>query len=121
MISGHIARSPRLLGKASLFFAAAFLAAPALAQEEGSYTPMTPTEGVGMPTPGGIGFQDQYSPIGEYALKIHNYALMPIITITPNTGGTNSEASSVGVAKSALARLGKAAKAEKPQSTETMV
>nr|WP_240338960.1 cytochrome c oxidase subunit II [Novosphingobium sp. BW1] len=42
---------------------------------------MTPTEGVGMPTPGGIGFQDQYSPLGEYALKIHNYALMPIITI----------------------------------------
>nr|WP_226638233.1 cytochrome c oxidase subunit II [Novosphingobium profundi] len=42
---------------------------------------MTPTEGVGMPTPGGIGFQDQYSPLGEYALQIHNYALMPIITI----------------------------------------
>ncbi|WP_413465132.1 cytochrome c oxidase subunit II [Novosphingobium profundi] len=81
MISGHIARSPRLLGKACIFSAAAFLAAPALAQEEGSYTPMTPTEGVGMPTPGGIGFQDQYSPLGEYALQIHNYALMPIITI----------------------------------------
>merc|ERR1711969_231688 len=32
----------------------------------GGYVPMKPTEGKGMPTPGAIGFQEQFSPIGEY-------------------------------------------------------
>lgn len=45
----------------------------------GSYTPMTPTPGVGMPVEGGIGFQDQYSKLGEYGAWIHNSVLMPII------------------------------------------
>ena len=53
-------------------------AAPAPA---GSYTPMKPTPGKGMPVDGRIGFQDQYSPIGEYALWMHNVILMPIIVV----------------------------------------
>ncbi|MCJ2183169.1 cytochrome c oxidase subunit II [Novosphingobium sp. 1949] len=42
---------------------------------------MKPTPGVGMPVDGGLTFQHQYSPLGEYALKIYNWALMPIITV----------------------------------------
>jgi cytochrome c oxidase subunit 2 len=54
---------------------------------KGSYTPMAPTEGKGMPTSyednplKSITFQDQYSPDGEYALWMHNDILMPVITI----------------------------------------
>ncbi|WP_423142952.1 cytochrome c oxidase subunit II [Parablastomonas sp. CN1-191] len=47
----------------------------------GSYTPMIPTPGVGMPTPGGWTFQQQFSANGEYALWMHNAILMPVITI----------------------------------------
>ncbi|MAF28993.1 MAG: cytochrome c oxidase subunit II [Croceicoccus sp.] len=46
----------------------------------GGYVPMKPTEGKGMPTPGAIGFQEQFSPIGEYGQWMHNAVLMPIIT-----------------------------------------
>nr|WP_232468483.1 cytochrome c oxidase subunit II [Croceicoccus marinus] len=45
----------------------------------GGYVPMQPTEGKGMPTPGAIGFQTQYSPIGEYGQWMHNWVLLPII------------------------------------------
>lgn len=41
---------------------------------------MRPTPGKGQPTPGGIGFQDQYSPIGATGLAMHDALLMPIIT-----------------------------------------
>lgn len=34
----------------------------------------------GVPTPGGIDFQTQYSPTGHYAYKMHTYVLLPIIT-----------------------------------------
>ena len=47
----------------------------------GGYTPMKPTAGVGMPVDGGIGFQPQYSPNGEYALWMHNYFLLPTIIV----------------------------------------
>ena len=53
---------------------AAEAAAPAVAR-------MMPEAGKGMPVEGGIGFQDQYSPIGDYALWMHDSVLMPIITI----------------------------------------
>jgi hypothetical protein len=33
------------------------------------------------PVPGGWTFQDQYSPIGQEALKMHDYLLMPVITV----------------------------------------
>jgi cytochrome c oxidase subunit 2 len=53
----------------------------------GSYTPMAPTKGKGMPTSyeddaaKSLTFQDQYSDNGEYALWMHNGILMPVITI----------------------------------------
>jgi cytochrome c oxidase subunit 2 len=45
-----------------------------------AYTPLGPEWIKGQPTPGGIDFQKQYSPTGEYAYKMHNYLLLPIIT-----------------------------------------
>lgn len=56
-------------------------AASAPAAAAGSYTPMAPTKDVGMPTPGAIGLQHQYSRIGEYGAWMHDDVLMPIITI----------------------------------------
>jgi cytochrome c oxidase subunit II len=43
------------------------------------YTPMKPTEGVGMPTAEGIDFQEQYSDLGVRAKWINNAILLPII------------------------------------------
>lgn len=43
------------------------------------YTPMKPTEGVGMPVNGGIDFQPQVSPTGNDAKWINNAILLPII------------------------------------------
>ena len=57
------------------------------AAADSSYTPMAPTEGKGMPTAfeddplKSMPFQDQYSADGEYALWIHDYMLLPTITI----------------------------------------
>lgn len=45
----------------------------------GGYTPMAPTPGKGMPVDGGIDFQDQYSPLGEYGLWMHSAILLPLI------------------------------------------
>ncbi len=45
----------------------------------GKYVPMKPTEGKGMPTPGGIMFQDQYSDTGKQALHMHQAFLLPVI------------------------------------------
>ncbi|MEZ5742951.1 MAG: cytochrome c oxidase subunit II [Sphingomonadaceae bacterium] len=42
---------------------------------------MKPTEGKGMPVPGGIGLQQQHSQLGEYASWIHNSVLLPIIAV----------------------------------------
>ena len=49
-------------------------AAPAIAR-------MAPTPGKGMPVDGGVFFQDQYSPIGDYAIWMHDAVLMPVITV----------------------------------------
>ncbi len=46
-----------------------------------AYVPMTPTAGKGMPTDGALGFQDQYSQLGNYAVWMHDAVLMPIITV----------------------------------------
>ena len=74
-------------------YAAAALAVPqmAAAQEEApaeavtaaaaAYEPMAPVAGKGMPTQGALGFQDQYSPLGEYALWMHDAILLPLITV----------------------------------------
>ncbi|MEM8726340.1 MAG: cytochrome c oxidase subunit II [Pseudomonadota bacterium] len=51
------------------------------------YTPMAPTEGKGMPTAfedgalKSMSFQDQYTEDGAYALWMHDYLLLPIITV----------------------------------------
>ncbi|MFN3552171.1 MAG: cytochrome c oxidase subunit II [Novosphingobium meiothermophilum] len=60
--------------------ASADAAAPAApAADAGSYTPMAPTPGKGMPVDKGWTFQDQYSPVGEQGLWMHDVILMPII------------------------------------------
>ena len=62
--------------------ATADAAAKPAASMDGSlpgYTPMKPTEGVGMPTAGGVDFQDQYTDIGEHAKWINNAILLPLI------------------------------------------
>lgn len=52
-----------------------------------AYTPMAPTEGKGMPTAfqddalKSMTFQDQYTLDGGYALGMHDYVLLPIITL----------------------------------------
>ena len=45
-----------------------------------AYTPMRPVAGQGQPAAYAYGFQDQYSPTGAEALRMHNDLLMPIIT-----------------------------------------
>ncbi|WP_347812992.1 cytochrome c oxidase subunit II [Novosphingobium sp. PhB165] len=58
---------------------------PALAAEAAApvagYTPMKPTPGIGMPVPGAIGLQPQFSKLGEYGAWMHDIVLMPIITV----------------------------------------
>jgi len=58
-------------------------AAPSAAASEasaGSYTPMTPTPGIGMPVDKGIWFQQQFSPTGKYAEWMYDSILLPLIT-----------------------------------------
>ncbi|WP_395393185.1 cytochrome c oxidase subunit II [Novosphingobium sp. BL-8A] len=55
-------------------------AAASGAAAAGSYTPMKPTPGIGMPVPGAIGLQPQFSRIGEDGYWMHDIVLMPIIT-----------------------------------------
>ena len=45
------------------------------------YTPMAPTEGIGMPMPKEIDFQEQFTENGQYAKHINNNILLPIITL----------------------------------------
>lgn len=59
--------------------AAAPEAAAVAPVDKGSYTPMAPTPGKGQPVAKGWTFQDQYSPIGDEALVMHDYLLMPVI------------------------------------------
>ena len=42
---------------------------------------MAPVIGKGMPVPGAITLQEQYSPLGEYGHWIHNVVLMPLIAV----------------------------------------
>lgn len=46
-----------------------------------TYVPLGPEWIRGQPTPGAIGFQDQYSPNGHYARWMHDAILLPIITV----------------------------------------
>jgi cytochrome c oxidase subunit 2 len=47
----------------------------------GGYTPLGPEWIKGQPTPGALGFQDQYSEIGDEGLFMHNAILLPLITV----------------------------------------
>jgi cytochrome c oxidase subunit 2 len=70
---------------------AATPAADAAVAPASAYTPMAPTKGKGMPTdprtgePGAMAksltFQDQYTDNGAYALGMHDYILLPVITV----------------------------------------
>ena len=53
--------------------------ATAAAPAAGSYTPMLPTPGKGMPVDGRLSLQDQYSPIGDYGLWMDHKILVPLI------------------------------------------
>ena len=65
-------------GAADAAAKAADAAAP-VAAATGSYVPMQPTPGVGMPVDGGIHLQTQFAPLGEYGSWIYNDVLTPII------------------------------------------
>jgi len=62
-------------------------AAPAEEAAAPEYTHMAPTEGKGMPTPyeddalKSLTFQDQYTADGAYALWMHDWILLPVITV----------------------------------------
>ncbi|GAB5482244.1 MAG: hypothetical protein Pars92KO_20010 [Parasphingorhabdus sp.] len=56
-------------------------AAPASGLDPALYTPMKPTEGVGMPVDGGLDFQPQVSETGKQAKWINNSILLPIMTV----------------------------------------
>ena len=47
----------------------------------GGYTPLKPVEGVGMPIPGAINLQAQYSPNGRMAHKMHNWLVYVMFAI----------------------------------------
>jgi cytochrome c oxidase subunit 2 len=61
--------------------AAAAPAAAASAAPAGYYVPLKPVPGIGQPVDGAFGFQQQFSPTGHYALWMHDWILMPVITI----------------------------------------
>lgn len=46
-----------------------------------AYTPLDPSWIKGAPENGAIGFQDQYTPDGEYAHWMHDAILLPLITV----------------------------------------
>jgi cytochrome c oxidase subunit 2 len=107
MNMGHITGQVKATIIALAAAAMAFFAPAALAQEEApaaqvaeeavesasvaGYVPMAPTIDKGMPTdpradtPGAmmksLTFQDQYTETGAYALGMHDYLLMPVITV----------------------------------------
>ncbi|WP_108812434.1 cytochrome c oxidase subunit II [Sphingorhabdus sp. Alg231-15] len=56
-------------------------AAPTSGLDPELYTPMKPTEGVGMPVDGGLDFQPQVSETGKQAKWINNVILLPIMTV----------------------------------------
>ncbi|NVD28447.1 cytochrome c oxidase subunit II [Parasphingorhabdus flavimaris] len=54
-------------------------AATASGLDPALYTPMKPTEGIGMPVDGGIDFQEQFSETGKTAHWINNAILVPMM------------------------------------------
>ena len=68
--------APQIAWAQAAATATATAAADRLAVAPGGYVPMKPTEGIGMPVPGGIGLQTQFSPLGHYAQWLHDGPLM---------------------------------------------
>jgi cytochrome c oxidase subunit 2 len=56
-------------------------AAPAEAAKPAPPARLKPVEGIGMPRPGEMTFQEQFSSTGHYARWIHDAVLLPIITV----------------------------------------
>jgi cytochrome c oxidase subunit II len=54
---------------------------PEAATDAGGYTPLGPEWIKGAPEEGGLTFQPQYTDDGQYALGMHDYILLPIITV----------------------------------------
>jgi cytochrome c oxidase subunit II len=48
----------------------------------GGYTPLPAVQGVGMPIPGAINVQDQYSPVGHRAKAMHDWLIWVMVGIT---------------------------------------
>lgn len=69
------AEAPAAAAPAAAAPAAAPATEAAAPADKGSYTPMAPTEGKGMPVPKGLDVQTQFSPIGEQALPFHHALL----------------------------------------------
>ena len=74
-------QSPNVADENATAAAAAEGSTPAAATDTGGYTPLGPEWIKGQPTPGALGFQDQYSDDGEWALWMHDAILLPIITV----------------------------------------
>jgi cytochrome c oxidase subunit 2 len=75
-IKENAVRAPDVAGNA-----AAVTTAENAKPQAGSYARMKPTPGIGMPVDGGIGIQQQFSPLGHYAEWFHNKILLPLITV----------------------------------------
>ncbi len=56
-------------------------AADRLVVAPGGYVPMKPTPGIGMPVDGGMGLQQQFSPLGHYARWFHDGPLLWICAV----------------------------------------
>lgn len=85
-VAGHFAKAiaaglAAMPGMAMAQAATAAASPAATPSPAGSYTPMAPTPGVGMPVDGGWTFQEQFSPTGHFALWMHDWVLLPIITL----------------------------------------
>src|SRR5512139_2230895 len=80
-VIGVLASAQTALAQAAGAAATAAPVATASAAAAGAYQRMAPTPGKGMPVPGGLGLQDQYSPMGDYGLWIHEKVLMGVMTV----------------------------------------
>ena len=56
--------------------------ADAVAEGSGAYTPMKPTEGIGMPVDRGIDIQQQFSETGEFAYGLHVGLIWVMVAIS---------------------------------------
>ncbi len=83
-VAPAVAATPEASATAPSTPAPAALAGETAAVPEGAdaagYKPLGPEWIKGQPHDGGIDFQEQYSPTGHFAYKMHTYLLIPVIT-----------------------------------------